>query len=100
MKQKINDKKIYELIKNKDLKKALDEMEQQLKKVLINKLNKSEEKSFNSTTNIMDVIEYCIKTKPEYYDILTYLRNILFFEDKTDLEKIYELAYIYDNLNQ
>lgn len=96
----MNDKKIYELVKNKDSKKALDEIEQRLKKVLINKLNKSEEKDFHNITNIMDLIDCCIKKFPENYDILTYLKNILFFEDKTDLEKIYELAYIYDNLNQ
>mgnify|MGYP001123476598 FL=1 len=48
----------------------------------------------------MQILDCSIKNFPENYDILTYLRNIYFFEEKTDSEKLYELAYIYENLVQ
>ena len=46
----------------------------------------------------MILLDFCIKNLKEYYDILTYLRNLYFFADKSDTEKLYELAYIYEVL--
>lgn len=92
----MKDNNILETIKNKDSQKALREMEKIFKEILLVKLNQTEEhnKSF------MCLVDDCIKTFPEDYDILTYLKNIYFFSEKTDTEKLYELAYIYENLNE
>lgn len=92
----MKDNNILETIKNKDSQKALREMEKIFKEILLVKLNQKEEynKSF------MYLVDDCIKTFPEDYDILTYLKNIYFFSEKTDTEKLYELAYIYENLNE
>ncbi len=92
----MKDNNILETIKNKDSQKALREMEKIFKEILLVKLNQKEEynKSF------MYLVDDCIKTFPEDYDILTYLKNTYFFSEKTDTEKLYELAYIYENLNE
>lgn len=92
----MKDNNILETIKNKDSQKALREMEKIFKEILLVKLNQTEEynKSF------MCLVDDCIKTFPEDYDILTYLKNTYFFSEKTDTEKLYELAYIYENLKE
>lgn len=92
----MKDNDILEMIKNQDSKKALKEMEGLFKQILLNKINMEDcnEKTF------MQLLDYCIKTFPEDYDILTYLKNIYFFSEKKDSEKLYELAYIYENLNE
>lgn len=92
----MKDNDILEMIKNQDSKKALKEMECLFKQILLNKINMEDcnEKTF------MQLLDYCIKTFPEDYDILTYLKNIYFFSEKTDSEKLYELAYIYQNLKE
>jgi hypothetical protein len=93
--KKMEDKNILEMIKSQDSKKALKEMEEKFKEILLNKLDSDLE-----TNSFMQILDCSIKNFPENYDILTYLRNIYFFEEKTDSEKLYELAYIYENLVQ
>lgn len=93
----MEDKKILEMIKSQDSKKALKEMEEILKNILLDKLDNDIDDSKN---NFMQILDCSIKKFPENYDILTYLRNLYFFEEKTDSEKLYELAYIYENLIQ
>lgn len=95
----MKDNDILEMIKSHDSQNALNEMEEIFKNILIDKLNKNYEIDVNGKT-FMQVLECCIKKFPEDYDILTYLRNIYFFDDKADEEKLYELAYIYENLKQ
>lgn len=95
----MKDNDILEMIKNHDSQNALKEMEELFKSILIDKLNKNSEIDASEKT-FMQVLECCIKKFPEDYEILTYLRNIYFFDDKADEEKLYELAYIYENLMQ
>lgn len=92
----MKDNNILETIKNKDSQKALKEMEEIFKEILSVKLNQTEA----SNKSFMCLVDDCIKTFPEDYDILTYLKNTYFFSEKTDTEKLYELAYIYENLNE
>lgn len=97
----MEDNSILEMIKNKDSKSALKEMESILKEVLIDKLNK--EKNINIDFRGNDFIlllDFCIKNFTEFYDILTYLRNLYFFSEKSDSEKLYELANIYEILSK
>ncbi len=95
----MEDNNILELIKNQDSKAALNEMENKFTQILLNKLKKSNVE-VNNNNSFMHVVDDCIKAFPEDYDILTYLKNTLFFSEKTDSEKLYELAYIYENLNE
>lgn len=92
----MKDNNILETIKNKDSQKALKEMEEIFKEILSVKLNQTEA----SNKSFMCLVDDCIRTFPEDYDILTYLKNTYFFSEKTDTEKLYELAYIYENLNE
>lgn len=94
----MKDNNILETIKNKDSKKALKEMEEIFKEILLDKLNQI--KIHESDKSFMYLVDDCIKAFPEDYDILTYLKNTYFFSEKTDSEKLYELAYIYENLNE
>ena len=74
---------ILEMIKSKDSESALKEMENILKKILLDKLDK--EKNINVDFNeneFMLLLDFCIKNFTEYYDILTYLRNLYFFQKK------------------
>lgn len=88
---------ILEMIKNKDSKSALEEMEKILKKVLIDKLNKEKNiYTYFKEDDFILLLDFCIQNFTEYYDILTYLRNLYFFSEKSDSEKLYELAYIYE----
>lgn len=91
--------KILEMIKNHDSKKALKEMEKLFTQILVEKM-KEEEKIEANKKDFMKILEDSITYFPEDYEILTYLRNIYFFADKTDSERLYELAYIYENLKQ
>lgn len=92
----MQDNNVVDLIKNKDLKGALNKMEIILKEVLVEKLEKI---NINSNEeNIIEVLDVCINEFPEEYDLLTYLRNILFFSDMTNSEKLSELANIYEIL--
>lgn len=92
------DNNIVELIKNKDLKSALEKMESIFKEILLEKLKN---KNINSEEeNIIELLECCIDNIPDEYDLLTYLRNILFFSDMTDSERLSELANIYEILKQ
>lgn len=93
----MEDKKILEMIKSQYSKKALKEMEEILKNILLDKLDNNVD---DSKSNFMQILDCSIKKFPENYHILTYLRNLYFFEEKTDSEKLYELAYIYENLIQ
>lgn len=95
----MEDSSILEMIRNKDSKSAMKEMETIFRNMLIEKLTKHnsidtkfEEKDF------MMLLDFCIINLKQYYDILTYLRNLYFFSDKSDSEKLYELAYIYEVL--
>lgn len=92
----MKDNNILETIKNKNSQKALKEMEEIFKEILSVKLNQTEA----SNKSFMGLVDDCIRTFPEDYDILTYLKNTYFFSEKTDTEKLYELAYIYENLNE
>lgn len=94
----MKDNNILETIKNKDSKKALKEMEEIFKEILLDKLNQT--KIQESDKSFMYLVDDCIKEFPEDYDILTYLKNTYFFSEKTDSEKLFELAYIYENLNE
>ena len=88
---------ILEMIKNNNSKSALKEMEKILKKELLDKLKK--EKNIYTDFKEEDFIlllDFCIQNFKEYYDLLTYLRNLYFFSEKSDSEKLYELAYIYE----
>lgn len=92
------DNNIVELIKNKDLNGALEKMESILKEILLNKLKK---KNVNfEEDSIIELLDICIDNFPDEYDLLTYLRNILFFSDMTDSERLSELANIYEILKQ
>lgn len=92
---------ILEMIKSHDSKSALKEMEIILKKVLLDKLNKENkiDIDFKEHSEFFQLLDFCIKNFAEYYDILTYLRNLYFFSEKSDSEKLYELAYIYEILS-
>lgn len=94
----MKDNNILETIKNKDSQKALKEMEEIFKEILLIKLNQIQLPENNKS--FMLLLDDCIRNFPEYYDILTYLKNTYFFSEKTDTEKLYELAYIYENLNE
>lgn len=94
----MKDNNILETIKNKDSQKALKEMEEIFKEILLIKLNQTQLPENNKS--FMLLLDDCIRTFPEDYDILTYLKNTYFFSEKTDTEKLYELAYIYENLNE
>ena len=91
---------ILEMIKSNDSKKALKEMEKILKKVLLDKLNKEKNiyTDFKEDDFVL-LLDFCIQNFKEYYDILTYLRNLYFFSEKSDSEKLYELAYIYESIS-
>lgn len=88
---------ILEMIKNKDSKSALKEMEHLYKKVLIDKLNEIE-KVYTDLDELDFIVflDFCIQNLREYYDILTHLRNLYFFAEKSDYEKLYEMAHIYE----
>lgn len=97
----MEDNSILEMIKSKDSKSALKEMESILKEILIHKLAK--EKNINidfSENDFISLLDFCIKNFTEYYDILTYLRNLYFFSEKSDSEKLYELASIYEIISK
>lgn len=92
---------ILEMIKSKDSKNALNEMERILKNILIDKLGKEKNINIDSKDNdFMTLLDFCIKNFTEYYDILTYLRNLYFFSEKSDYEKLYELANIYEIISK
>lgn len=91
----MKDNTILNKIKNKDLEGALMDMENLCKNFLIKKLGYE---FINENIDFIELINVSIKKFPQYYEILTYLRNIYFFSDKTDYEKLYELANIYENL--
>lgn len=95
----MEDNEIIKMIKSHDSQNALKEMEKLFKQVLKEKL-KEKKIVEDSNQNFMKTLENSIKYLPEDYEILTYLRNIYFFAEKTDTEKLYELAYIYENLKQ
>ncbi len=95
----MEDNEIIKMIKSHDSQNALKEMEKLFKQVLKEKL-KEKKIVEDSNQNFMKTLEDSIKYLPEDYEILTYLRNIYFFAEKTDTEKLYELAYIYENLKQ
>ncbi|MCI8470286.1 MAG: hypothetical protein HFJ35_02145 [Clostridia bacterium] len=98
---KMEGNSILEMIKSKDSKSALKEMESILKNILLDKLDK--EKNINIDFRENDFIlllDFCIKNFTEYYDILTYLRNLYFFSEKSDSEKLYELANIYEIISK
>ena len=95
----MEDNEIIKMIKSHDSQNALKEMEKLFKQVLKEKLKEKKIVEDNNH-NFMKTLEDSIKYLPEYYEILTYLRNIYFFAEKTDTEKLYELAYIYENLKQ
>ena len=95
----MEDNEIIKMIKSHDSQNALKEMEKLFKQVLKEKL-KEKKIEEDSNQNFMKTLEDSIKYLPEDYEILTYLRNIYFFAEKTDTEKLYELAYIYENLKQ
>lgn len=92
------DNNIVELIKNKDLNGALKKMESIIKEILLDKLKK-ENINFKEDS-IIEVLDVCIDNFPDEYDLLTYLRNILFFSDITDSERLSELANIYEIIKQ
>lgn len=94
----MKDNSILEKIKNKDSKSALDEMENILKNILLEKLEKEKINIDFKENDFMLLLDFCIKNFTEYYDILTYLRNLYFFSEESDSEKLYELANIYDVL--
>lgn len=92
---------ILEMVKNKDSKSALKEMENMLKRILLDKLNKEKNININFRENdFISILDFCIKSFSEYYDILTYLRNLYFFSEKSDSEKLYELANIYEIISE
>lgn len=92
---------ILEMIKSKDSKSALKEMESILKKILLDKINKEKNINIDLRENdFMSLLDFCIKNYTEYYDILTYLRNLYFFSEKSDHEKLYELASIYEIISK
>lgn len=95
----MEDNEIIKMIKSHDSQNALKEMEKLFKQVLKEKLKEKKIVEDNNH-NFMKTLEDSIKYLPEDYEILTYLRNIYFFAEKTDTEKLYELAYIYENLKQ
>ncbi len=97
----MKDNSILEMIKSKDSKGALKEMESILKKILLDKLNN--EKNINidfKENDFILLLDFCIKNFTEYYDILTYVRNLYFFSEKSDSEKLYELANIYEIISK
>ena len=97
----MEDNSILEMIKSKDSKGALKEMESILKKILLDKLNN--EKNINidfKENDFILLLDFCIKNFTEYYDILTYVRNLYFFSEKSDSEKLYELANIYEIISR
>ncbi len=92
---------ILEMIKSKDSKSALKEMESILKRILLDKINKEKNINIDLRDNdFMSLLDFCIKNYIEYYDILTYLRNLYFFSEKSDQEKLYELASIYEIISK
>lgn len=92
---------ILEMIKSKDSKSALKEMESILKRILLDKINKEKNINIDLRDNdFMSLLDFCIKNYTEYYDILTYLRNLYFFSEKSDQEKLYELASIYEIISK
>lgn len=95
----MRENEIIKMIKNHDSKNALKEMEKQFSQILSEKLSKRQITN-SKENNFMKLLEDSIRYFPEDYEILTYLRNTYFFAEKTDEEKLYELAYIYENLKQ
>lgn len=92
---------ILEMIKSKDSKSALKEMESILKRIVLDKINKEKNINIDLRENdFMSLLDFCIKNYTEYYDILTYLRNLYFFSEKSDQEKLYELASIYEIISK
>ena len=92
---------ILEMIKSKDSKSALKEMESILKRILLDKINKEKNINIDLRDNdFMSLLDFCIKNYIEYYDILTYLMNLYFFSEKSDQEKLYELASIYEIISK
>ena len=90
----MKDNHINYLIKKHDYKNALKEMEDILKNVLLKKINNANVDDYS----LMQIIEYYIINYSEYYDIMTYLRNLYYYANKSELQKLYELAYIYEAL--
>ncbi len=92
---------ILKMIKSNDCKSALKEMENILKKILLDKLAKEKNINIHFRENdFILILDFCIKNFTEYYDILTYLRNLYFFSEKSDSEKLYELANIYEIISE
>lgn len=88
---------LLNMIKNKSYKDSLKLMEKYLEEELNIKLNiKPNENNYS----FMDFLDYCIRKVPSYYDILTYIRNLYFFSEKTDEEKLNEIINIYINLKE
>lgn len=55
-------------------------MESIFKKILLDKINKEKNINIDLRENdFMSLLDFCIKNYTEYYDILTYLRNLYFF---------------------
>ena len=90
---------IIDNIKNEDYKSALNKMETVIKNNLIEKLkDRNDLKENCNEYDFTNFLNYCINKMPDYYDILTHIRNIYFFSEKTEIEKLNELANIYKNL--
>ncbi len=88
---------LIDLIKEKKYNIALNEMEYKIKEELGKIVGKEE--NFKDYSFIK-VIEASIIELPGYYDLLTHIRNLYFFSDKSDEEKLNELTNIYSNLDK
>ena len=92
----MKDNSIIENIKYKDINEALKEMQDIFQKILQTKLNEYDIEFYKE--DFMSLLDLAIKHLRQYYDILTYLKNIYFFSEITDSEKLYELINIYEVL--
>ena len=91
----MNENKIIELVKEEKYDEALNIFEDYICKLLLDKL---QHKVNIDNYTFMEFVNYCIKELPDYFDILTYIRNLYFFSNKSSIEKINELTNICINL--
>ena len=93
----MNENNIIESVKEKKYDEALNIFEDYICKLLLDKLQYNV--NIDNYT-FMEFIDYCIKELPDYFDILTYIRNLYFFSNKSSIEKINELTNIYINFKK
>ena len=97
----MKDNDLGEMIKNNNSESALKEMEELLKNSISRRMEKNNISILTEKQeNFNNFLEECIKQCPNDYEMLTFIRNTIFFSEKSDSEKIYDLLSIYDILNE